>query len=321
VPVGQAKGRPGVKPQPPEPKPAAEVTPVNYYEKVSKLPRQRVVEDGRRALQKAAASPPAVYGATQHVHSLTDLFQYAFRAGPRGGDVVQAVAEATVSPDEPAGPALAPVPQAAAAPAPAVPPSSAVRTPPTGASPYAPVRTAAAVPAPRADVVPPAYQASAPAPWASAPPAAPRADGPSLPALPLPPPLPVPEVAPSGLKAAAADRPVTLPALAVQPGGPVDIMSLLNALASAPTPLERDQAAQAGARVDWRRQPQIVDELLKAIACEAAPPELRVTCIRCLVEMRAATGPVVITLRALGGDGDRQVRAAAAQALGLLGAK
>lgn len=72
-------------------------------------------------------------------------------------------------------------------------------------------------------------------------------------------------------------------------------------------PSEREKAAEALAKVNWRAEPQVVPALVMAAKSDPAS-KVRVACIRVLGEMKANSMPAVQALEAMKADGDPQVR-------------
>src|SRR5262249_41670502 len=82
-------------------------------------------------------------------------------------------------------------------------------------------------------------------------------------------------------------------------------------------PSEREMAAEALARCDWRMEPQIVDALVQSAKVDPAPV-VRAACVRALGKMKANTVPVVHAVQTMKADQDARVRHEVEQTLAVL---
>jgi hypothetical protein len=82
-------------------------------------------------------------------------------------------------------------------------------------------------------------------------------------------------------------------------------------------PSERERAADALARCDWKADPQVVPALVMAATSDPAPM-VRCSCVRALGQMKANTMPAVEAVRSLKSDKDVRVRQQAEQVLPVL---
>ena len=84
-------------------------------------------------------------------------------------------------------------------------------------------------------------------------------------------------------------------------------------------PSEREMAAEALSRCDWRRNPGVIQGLVGAAKADPAPA-VRAACVRALGRMKVNTLPVVTAVTALKSDGDIRVRQEVEQALAVMSA-
>jgi hypothetical protein len=89
---------------------------------------------------------------------------------------------------------------------------------------------------------------------------------------------------------------------------------VLKVLHEALLPSERELAAERLSGGDWRREPAVVEALVRAARTDPAPT-VRAACVRVLARLRANTPPVVAAVQGLTADADPRVRQAAAEAL------
>jgi hypothetical protein len=112
------------------------------------------------------------------------------------------------------------------------------------------------------------------------------------------------------------------PAMPVQtyqpPVDPQEALNLVQTLRESIYPTQREFAAEALAKIDWRTHPQVFDALLSA-AREDPAPTVRACCVRCLVSMNVNSSLVTMTLQGLRNDTDVRVRTEVEQALAKIG--
>jgi hypothetical protein len=96
--------------------------------------------------------------------------------------------------------------------------------------------------------------------------------------------------------------------------GAKDIPQLMGVLRDSLYPSERECAADALAKVDWRTNPHVVQAIVTAARQDPAPT-VRAACVHCLAGMNANTVAVLETVRALRMDTDARVRSEAEQAM------
>jgi len=138
----------------------------------------------------------------------------------------------------------------------------------------------------------------------------PFAGAPVVPAGYLPPALPSVAV-----NSAMDRRAIPAPtAIAAQPTTPEMLKQLTSMLHDSLYPSQRELAAEGLTNYDWHYYPQAVQALLVA-AREDPAPQVRATCVRCLVKLNIRGESVLSVLGALGNDADPQVRKEAEQAL------
>lgn len=79
-------------------------------------------------------------------------------------------------------------------------------------------------------------------------------------------------------------------------------------------PSERERAAEALARANWKADPQVVPALVMGAQADPAPA-VRLTCLRALGQMKANTAPVVEAVKTCREDRDARVRQEAEKVL------
>jgi hypothetical protein len=109
--------------------------------------------------------------------------------------------------------------------------------------------------------------------------------------------------------------PMAMPVAPYQPGcDPQTAQHLMQTLRESIYPSQREWAAEALARIDWRTHPQVFDALLSA-AREDPAATVRSCCVRCLANMNVNSQLVTMTLQSLKNDTDPRVRTEVEQAL------
>jgi HEAT repeat protein len=103
-----------------------------------------------------------------------------------------------------------------------------------------------------------------------------------------------------------------------RPAAPPSVGPILAQLKDSLYPSERELAADALSRQDWRAHPEVVQGLLTA-AREDPAPTVRAGCVHALAQMHINTLPVISAVQALKADADPRVRAEVEQALPALG--
>jgi HEAT repeat protein len=93
-----------------------------------------------------------------------------------------------------------------------------------------------------------------------------------------------------------------------------NVEQLLLVLTTSSFALQREWAAQQLLLAEWHGHPGAVPTLVTCAFCDAAS-NVRVACIRCLGQKRAAAQNVIEALRTLADDDDAQVRQEARQSL------
>jgi hypothetical protein len=91
----------------------------------------------------------------------------------------------------------------------------------------------------------------------------------------------------------------------------------LASLRTAVLPSERERAAEALARANWKADPQVLPALVTAAQSDPAPM-VRATCLRALGQMKANTVPVVEAVKTCREDRDARVRQEAEKVLPVL---
>jgi hypothetical protein len=118
----------------------------------------------------------------------------------------------------------------------------------------------------------------------------------------------VPATPPHGQYAAAA----------AAPAAPAGVPQLLAALKDSLRPSEREAAAERLSELDWRVQPLVVEQLMKA-AREDPAATVRAACVHALAQMKITTPGALALVRDLKSDRDPRVRQEAEEALSALG--
>ena len=96
------------------------------------------------------------------------------------------------------------------------------------------------------------------------------------------------------------------------------IDQLIKAMREAPTPSQREWAAQQLINFEWRANPQILYALLQSASQDPAV-SVRAGCVYCLGRTQASVEPVLGALNAMRNDTEPRVRQAVEQALVRLG--
>lgn len=99
---------------------------------------------------------------------------------------------------------------------------------------------------------------------------------------------------------------------------PTGVPQLLAALNDSLRPSEREAAAEHLSELDWRIQPLVVEQLMKA-AREDPAATVRAACVHALAQMKVTTPAALALVRDLKADRDPRVRQEAEEALSVLG--